>query len=104
MQCRLGLVDVSAQLQQNCCSESQHFLKWLVFFKTTGNAAVVLEFAERAFDDMALLVRIPVNASLHVSISLGLYHCGDDTRCEPIEQGIRVIHFVGYSITRMRSL
>ena len=59
-----------------------------------GNSAKVLEFAEHAFDDMALLVHVPVTASLHFAFGFGWNHCRDVALYEPVEQDIGVIPFV----------
>jgi hypothetical protein len=58
----LGFVDVSAQPQQNR-SEGQHFHEMAGFLLIAGgNTAKVFEFAEHAFDDMTLLLLVPVTA------------------------------------------
>lgn len=59
-----------------------------------GNSAKVLELAEHAFDDMALLVHVPVTASLHFAVGFGCNHCRDVTLYKSVEQGIGVIPFV----------
>ena len=63
-------------------------MKWLTFFFIAGgNQTKVLEFSEHAFDDMALLVLVPVAASLHFAVGFGWNHCRDVSLPEPVEQG-----------------
>ena len=45
-----------------------------LFLKTRGDSAVILEPAKHAFDDMALLVQIPVAISLYFTIGFGRDH------------------------------
>ena len=59
-----------------------------LFLIAGGNSAKVLEFAEHAFDDMALLVHVPVTASLHFAVGFGWNHCRDVTLYKPVKQGI----------------
>ncbi len=75
MDTSLGSVDVSAQPQQNG-SKGQHFHEMTGFFLVaSSNATKVLELAKHAFDDVTLLVQVPVTASLFLAIGLGWNHC-----------------------------
>lgn len=69
-----------------------------------GNPAKVFEFAKHAFDDMTLLVLVPVTASLHLSICLGRYHRRNVTLPEPVEQCIGVIPLVSQQRARAANI
>ena len=71
-----------------------------LFLVALGNAPKVLELAKHAFDDMALLVHVPVTASLHFAAGFGRYHGRDTTLPKPVKQGIGVISFVCQQRTR----
>ena len=64
------------------------------FLVPSSNAAKVFELAEHAFDDVTLLVQVPVTASLLLTVGLGRYHRRDVTLSEPVQQGIGVIPLV----------
>ena len=66
-----------------------------LFLIAGGNSAKVFEFAKNAFDDMALLVHLPVTLSLHFAVGFGWDHCRDVALPEPVEQDVGLNPFVG---------
>jgi len=68
-----------------------------LFLIAGGNPTKVLEFSEHAFDDMALLVLVPVAASLHFALCTLRLALGGITaamsRC--LSQALGLIPFLG---------
>ena len=65
------------------------------FFVAGGESAETLEFAEAAFDAIALFVEVFVVRALHLAVSLGRDHGFSSHGFDVLHDGIRVVALVG---------